>query len=263
MASYPNSVVAFTTKNTGDTIQASHIDDLQAEVTAIETGLLNGTAPLNSSNSTLVHLSVTAGMNIVGNSTLASTITIGAIPYIFPASGGSTGQLLGVGSTSGSTMTLAWVAAPAVPAAVLLKANNGTDASAGATTVDSIALSGLTANDRIKVVALLEASSQNVANIILYNVTDAVSLCSVSAAGILGSGQGAYNEVILSQRQGNSTNTVSLVTGNVAGTANSTFSFASVATPWTGTWTLGLRHGGVTAGGSLKYEWTVHKWAGQ
>ncbi len=39
-ASYPTSAKVFTTKNTNDTIQAAHINDLQAEVTAIETDLL-------------------------------------------------------------------------------------------------------------------------------------------------------------------------------------------------------------------------------
>jgi hypothetical protein len=42
-ASFPTSVKAFTTKNTNDTIQASHVDDVQDEVTAIETLLLGGT----------------------------------------------------------------------------------------------------------------------------------------------------------------------------------------------------------------------------
>lgn len=40
---YPNSVYSPTTKNTGDVIQAAHINDLQAEVTAIETAALTGT----------------------------------------------------------------------------------------------------------------------------------------------------------------------------------------------------------------------------
>lgn len=39
-ASYPGGVKAFTTKNVGDVVQASHIDDLQDEVTAIEQALL-------------------------------------------------------------------------------------------------------------------------------------------------------------------------------------------------------------------------------
>jgi hypothetical protein len=58
-ASYPTSVYSPASKNTGDIIQAAHVNDLQAEVTAIEGGLLNGTAPLNSSGSTMVTLNVT------------------------------------------------------------------------------------------------------------------------------------------------------------------------------------------------------------
>lgn len=41
-ASFPSSVKSFTTKLAGDTIQAAHINDLQDEVTAVETDLLNG-----------------------------------------------------------------------------------------------------------------------------------------------------------------------------------------------------------------------------
>ncbi len=61
MASYPGAVKTYTNKNPGDVIADSHIDDLQDEVTAIEDGLLNGTARLKSSNSTIANLSVTAG----------------------------------------------------------------------------------------------------------------------------------------------------------------------------------------------------------
>ena len=41
-ASYPTSVKSFTTKASDDTIQAAHVNDLQDEVTAIETALLSG-----------------------------------------------------------------------------------------------------------------------------------------------------------------------------------------------------------------------------
>jgi hypothetical protein len=41
-ASYPNSVKIFTTKTTGQTILASHINEPQDEITAIEQGLLQG-----------------------------------------------------------------------------------------------------------------------------------------------------------------------------------------------------------------------------
>jgi hypothetical protein len=42
--SYPNSVKVFTTKTTGQTILASHINEPQDEITAIEQGLLQGLA---------------------------------------------------------------------------------------------------------------------------------------------------------------------------------------------------------------------------
>lgn len=41
-ASFPSSVKSFTTKLAGDTVQASHINDLQDEIVAVETDLLNG-----------------------------------------------------------------------------------------------------------------------------------------------------------------------------------------------------------------------------
>ena len=65
MASFPTSVKTFTTKSAGQTIGSAHVNDLQDEVNAIESGYLTGTARLNSSNSTL------ANLNVSGNSTLS------------------------------------------------------------------------------------------------------------------------------------------------------------------------------------------------
>ena len=39
-ASFPTSVKSFTTKNNGDSIVASHVNDIQDEVMAIETGVI-------------------------------------------------------------------------------------------------------------------------------------------------------------------------------------------------------------------------------
>jgi hypothetical protein len=73
MASYPTSVKTFTSKSdgAGNRIFASHVNDIQDEVTAIEDGLLNGTAPVNSSRATVASLSV------AGNSTIFGSVTIG------------------------------------------------------------------------------------------------------------------------------------------------------------------------------------------
>lgn len=113
MASFPTSVKSFGSRANGQTIDASHINDLQDEVNAIEDGYRNATAPLNSSGSTLATLNVTGGstlasLDVNGNSTLASSITFGTIPYVLPSSGGSTGHVLTCVSTSGSTMGLEW-----------------------------------------------------------------------------------------------------------------------------------------------------------
>lgn len=64
MANFPTSVFSPATKSNGQVVDASHINDLQAEVTAIEDGYLNGTARLNSSNSTLASLTVTGSVTL-------------------------------------------------------------------------------------------------------------------------------------------------------------------------------------------------------
>src|SRR5687767_13838496 len=77
MASYPDSVKSFTTKNPGQTIASAFVNDLQDEVNAIEAGIRNGTAPLNSSRSTVATLTVTGGstlnsLNVDGGSTFGA-----------------------------------------------------------------------------------------------------------------------------------------------------------------------------------------------
>lgn len=76
MPSYPDSVKSFTAKTSGQNIDPAHVNDIQDEVNAIEAGLRNGTAPLNSSNSTVARLSVTNGstlntVQVSGGSTFA------------------------------------------------------------------------------------------------------------------------------------------------------------------------------------------------
>ena len=87
-ANFPDSIFNPTTKQTGDTIQPSHINDLQTEVIAIEQGYRQGTAPLNSSGSTMTtlsvtgdstlagHLNVSSGAQITGNSTVTGALSV-------------------------------------------------------------------------------------------------------------------------------------------------------------------------------------------
>ena len=273
MPSYPGAVKAFTSRNSGDVIQPAHVNDLQDEVAAIETGLLNGTAQLNSSNSTLANLSVTgkstlASLQVSGNSTLGSSITIGAQPYIFPSSGGSTGNVLMCVSTSGSTMGLEWRAPSGVGGMVLLRANSGSDSNAAAANMDTVAISGLTANDAIFVRYSIGTVTQtlNLAPL-LYQTTDPSTLAFLANSGATAA-KYFVGTAVISQAQAASTTYLTMVTGNITpggiGGADSTAAIgSSIATAWTGSWTLALRHQGVTAGGSLKWSWGVYRMVGQ
>lgn len=116
-AQYPAAVKSFVTRNAGDVLQPSHVNDLQDEVNAIEAGLLQGSAPLNSSNSTLASLSVTGNSTLAGSSLtiVTSSVSIGGVPYLFPSvAPTSTGLALIVTST-GTPNTLSW-ASPVVNA---------------------------------------------------------------------------------------------------------------------------------------------------
>ena len=97
MPSFPGSVFSAADRSAGQVIASAHMNAVQDELNAITDGYINGTARLNSSN-----------LSVRGNSTLASTIVFGTIPYVLPSSGGSTGQVLTCVSTSGSTMGLEW-----------------------------------------------------------------------------------------------------------------------------------------------------------
>lgn len=72
MANYPNAIPSFTTKNNGDSIQASHPNDIQAEVTAIGADLIAGlpVARGGTGNTTL-----TANAVLLGNGTGAVQAT--------------------------------------------------------------------------------------------------------------------------------------------------------------------------------------------
>lgn len=106
-ASFPNAVKTFTTKNPGDVIQSADVDDLQDEVHAIEDGYLNGTAGLNSSNSTLANLSVTGNSTIAGSLAVAGTLTIGGQQVLTPT-GCRLTHSVDQGLSSGSWVGLNW-----------------------------------------------------------------------------------------------------------------------------------------------------------
>lgn len=87
MATFPGGVKVFTNKTDGVSVNAAvDINDLQNEVNAIEDGYLNGSARLNSSNSTHTALSVTGGstlatLQVTGASSFATLNVTGASSF--------------------------------------------------------------------------------------------------------------------------------------------------------------------------------------
>jgi hypothetical protein len=77
MASYPGSVKVFSARSAGQVIDASHMNDVQDEINAIESGLLNGTAPVVSSNITATRLVSSSNLQVNGASTITSNLAVG------------------------------------------------------------------------------------------------------------------------------------------------------------------------------------------
>lgn len=229
------------------------------------------TAPQNLGLLSTGYLKVAVAAAVATLSSVAGIPVADLIGKVGLAQGGTNADLSATGgasqvlkqATAGGAVTVAQLATTDISGlgitGALLHAGQGTDTTAGATTVDSIAISGLTAKDILWVVTVLESAAQPTAQANLYSVTDAVALMAITNAP-LAAGTGAVAQTSLSQRQGNANATQ-------AGTTISGFgafgAFAAVATAWTGAWTLGLRHGGVTAGGTFKWMWQVWKLPGQ
>lgn len=147
-------------------------------------------------------------------------------------------------------------------AVLLLRANSGTDTNSSATTVDTVAITGLTAKDTLVAYITVAAVTQQTANAgIIYNTSDGVTIASnpTIAAGVSG-------QYIVFARQAQVGATTVLGSSNGANTSPATINEVNVrtfTTDWTGSWTAGLRHGGVTAGGTLQWSWVLFKLLGQ
>lgn len=79
-ATFPTGVKSFTTKLAGDTVQASHANDLQDEVTAIETALVGGTLPAaNGSALTALNASALASGTVAEARLASGTGTVNKV----------------------------------------------------------------------------------------------------------------------------------------------------------------------------------------
>lgn len=76
MPSFPTSPHTFTDFANGALSDAAQVTSIYDEVEAIEAGYLNGTARLNSSNSTLANLSVSGGSTFTGSVVCSSLVAM-------------------------------------------------------------------------------------------------------------------------------------------------------------------------------------------
>jgi hypothetical protein len=151
--------------------------------------------------------------------------------------------------------TLTDIEAVAPGAMTLLKSGSGSFASTSAANLDTVAIAGLTANDTIIAYVNGRTSGNYAHDPQLYNVTDSVQLTPTGSLQALGTV--IYKLTIRQAQQANTE-----VDGSMSSTGISALG-ATVATPWTSSWTLALRMPGITNAVTWKWSWAVYKLAGQ
>lgn len=150
----------------------------------------------------------------------------------------------------------------------LLGQGEGTNTSAAAANVYTLAISELTVKDALKVIVTHSSLTEATATVSLYNSTDSVDVCPLAQNGAVAAGVFAADEVTITPDQSANTAIIArafswktgggdAAVGTVQGTQN------TFTTAWTGAWTLALRHGGVTATGTYRYRIAVYKILGQ
>lgn len=214
-------------------------------------------------------LSVAQGGSGVNTLTVHGVL-IGNAANAFNATGaGVAGQLL-TSNGPGADPTFQSPSA----ALILLYAGNGTDNTAAAHDMFTLAITGLTALDSLLFHITFSEITQTVAAVSLYSITDSKIIHKLNGGSTLIAARTIITEVMMMNAQEALTtyNTIdktsgALVTANdsqdVAGFVGSTP--ANMTTNWTGNWTLSLRTGaaGVTAGGTFRWKCKIYKVLGQ
>lgn len=219
---------------------------------------------------TLLSLGALALLSTVGTAQIDNdAVTFAKIQNLTDArllgrSAGSSGDAQEITVGSGLSLSAGALTATATGAMTLLTANSGTDTNAAATNVDTYAVTGLTAKDKLVIYFGFQSVTQDTAAIIARNDTDAVSVGGLSNGAALAAGMNTSGLVTIRQLQSAATAVESVTVMNLSAAGGAVRGdIATFTTNWTGSWTLALRHGGVTAGGTLRWAWEVYKVAGQ
>jgi hypothetical protein len=173
---------------------------------------------------------------------------------------------LGTGTANSTTVLYGDQTYKTAAPMTLLKAGSGTSTAVGATNVDTIAISGLTALDTLVIYATLESTTAGTADPQIYNVTDSQKWIDVfldTAPNMAANSSGSMT-IEIRQRQSGSTSIAAFNYGlDVSNIFTGDWNRVTTTTAWTGSFTLALRHTGVTATGTFRYNWAVYKVAGQ
>jgi hypothetical protein len=105
MASYPGAVKTFTNRSAGQTIEAAHMNEVQDEINAIESGILNGTATVTCSNATVQRF-VAQGNAQLTNSSFSGSISVAGGSTMFALQSGNSTFSGTVGFPNGISATL-------------------------------------------------------------------------------------------------------------------------------------------------------------
>ena len=222
-------------------------------------------ASLTASNGGILYSTASAGAILAGTSTAGQILQSGASTTptwstaTYPATASTSGNVL----TSDGTN---WSSSTANSAMVLLCQASGTDTTAAATNVATCAISGLTVKDSLQVLLTQSSVTQATAIPVIFNVTDSVTIIgttqSLISAGVFG-----RSVIVIGNDQSATTTVMAQVTGAQSGDTIGLTEFlkTTFTTAWTGNWTLALRTGagGVTAGGTYRYQVAIYRIKGQ
>ena len=147
--------------------------------------------------------------------------------------------------------------AVAASGATLLKANEGSSTNTSANNLDTVSISGLTSLDSLWVLTTLEAVTQDCAACSVYHSTDSVV---IDTSSTITAGQNRHTLSCLRPAKSNPLTIFYRLPANFQAAA---ISGVTISTGWGSAWTLALRSGGVTSGGTLYWKWQVLKMAGQ
>jgi hypothetical protein len=208
-------------------------------------------------------------LGFTGPTTAASSAALGLNGVVIGGGAGATPTAIAA-ATTGQVIAGNTGSAPTPQAATslgcwqLLKANSGTDTSAAAANVDTLALTGLTAKDTLRIMVNCESVTQQTAGAMIYDNTGGAQIGYLHGNAAIAAAAGGLQEVVINPRQGSNTALAtytmggSFANGNLF-TSNGGFTIGS----WTGGFTIALRHTGVTAGGTFKWTWAVYVLRGQ